>query len=88
MSARPSEIAQALAEELERRGYLDHSIAVEVVRHLDPDSIYNNDGGNEAIAKPVLNAFNKLTKATVVWDRSELHWRKRNHNDAAGRIQN
>lgn len=88
MSAAPNQIAKALAEELDRRGYLDHSIALEVVRRFDPDSIYINVGGNEAIVKPVLNAFNKLTKDTAVWDRGELHWRKRQATDTPGRMQN
>lgn len=88
MSAIATQVAKALAAEVNRQGYLDHSIALEVARRIDPDSIYINDSGNEAIAKPVLSAFNRLTKETIVWDRSELHWRKRQESDAPGRIQN
>ena len=37
--------------------------------------------GNAAISKDVLAAFRKLTKDTVVWDRSTKPWRKRNAYD-------
>ncbi len=37
--------------------------------------------GNAAISKDVLAAFRKLTKDTVVWDRSTKPWWKRNAYD-------
>jgi hypothetical protein len=48
---------------------------------------YINSNGNVAISKAVLTAFRALTAETVVWERGEKCWRKRERLDAPGRQQ-
>lgn len=44
--------------------------------------------GSPSIRGSVLTAFKKLTEDTVVWERGEKKWRKREFYDAPGRDQN
>ena len=44
--------------------------------------------GSPSIRGSVLIAFKKLTEDTVVWERGEKKWRKREFYDAPGRDQN
>ncbi|EPL7296504.1 DUF6953 family protein [Klebsiella pneumoniae] len=46
-----------------------------------------NANGNLSIDKKVLAKFRKLTNDTVIWDRGEKAWRKRQGYDAPGRQQ-
>ena len=50
------------------------------------DCLYENDSGNQAISRSVLQHFRKLTEATVVWDRGDLCWRSRETWDSPGRM--
>ncbi len=56
--------------------------------HFGDKYVYYNDGGNLAIAKTVLNAFNEASGNDVVWSRSEKCWRYREKSDEPGRRQN
>lgn len=62
----------------------------EVVEYLDTtarrEHLRENDAGRLAIAKPVLEAFKRLTIDVAVWDRGERAWRKRSAGDSTGRI--
>lgn len=50
------------------------------------EHIYYNDNGNPAISMDVLKEFNKLTRDTVVWVRSQRFWRLREPGDEPGRL--
>lgn len=85
--ATPQEVAQWMHAELQRsNGYLyQETVVYEIERLFGREHTYDNEGGNLAIARPVLNAFRKLTEATVVWERGERMWRYRAAHDAPGR---
>ena len=44
--------------------------------------------GSPSIKGSVLTAFKKISEDTVVWERGEKKWRKREFYDAPGRDQN
>lgn len=49
---------------------------------------YLNKNGNPAISKDVLDAFNNITKDTVVWMKKRRAWRLREQDDPPGRTVN
>ena len=84
----PQEAAKWMLDELTKRKVLDQENAAWQLARQDKSLTYQNDNGNLAIAKPVLAAFNKLTKGEdVVWSRSERQWRFRKKYDRPGRMQ-
>ncbi|MBC7546477.1 hypothetical protein H7171_01895 [Candidatus Saccharibacteria bacterium] len=44
--------------------------------------------GSPSIKGSVLTAFKKISENTIVWERGEKKWRKREFYDASGRDQN
>ncbi|AUQ72532.1 DUF6953 family protein [Phaeobacter inhibens] len=84
----PQEAAQWMVDELTKRKVLDQESAAWQLTRKGKSLTYQNDSGNLAISKPVLAAFNKLTKGDdVVWSRSERQWRFRRKYDRPGRMQ-
>jgi len=84
----PQEAAQWMFGELQRRKVLDQESAAWQLTRKDKSLTYQNENGNLGISKPVLAAFNKLTKGdAVVWSRSERQWRFRKKYDKPGRMQ-
>ena len=79
--------ASWMVEELKRRRYLDHEIAVFEPQKLDSALVRYNDAGNLAIKPSVLKAFRTALPEDVVWSRSERSWRYRSKGDAPGRMQ-
>lgn len=74
--------------ELKRDGYLYQDVAVgSIASQFGEEFTRVNAGGNMAIVKNVLDAFNKMTGDEVVWVRSERMWRKREDYDLPGRQQ-
>lgn len=74
--------------EIERDGDLYQDAAVvDIANKFGDDFTYENDSGNLAISKSVLSAFRKLTKESVVWERGERRWRRREISDEPGRQQ-
>jgi uncharacterized protein DUF6953 len=84
----PEVIAQWMLAELERRQNLYQADAVsEIAGKFGPEFTYLNENGKPAIDRRVLKAFRKLSGDTVVWERWDFCWRKRNQTDAPGRKQ-
>ena len=80
--------AKWMLEQLERKRCLyQEAAASEIAKQFGDHFTYTNDNGNRAIHKDVLNAFRKLTKDSVVWNREDRFWRKREQGDAPGRQQ-
>lgn len=77
-----------MLDELERQhGWLaQDDVALAIERRFGRDFVYENDAGNLAISRKVLDAFRKITAQTVVWDRAERAWRKREPHDPKGRL--
>lgn len=81
-------VARWMLSEIEKHGELYQASAVaDISGTFGDDFTTENDRGNMAIAKPVLAAFRKLTSDTVVWDRNERMWRKREPSDDPSRQQ-
>jgi len=71
-----------MVAEVQVQGFLFRSTAVNhIAEHFGEEFTYRNEAGNLAIARPVLQAFRKLTEETVVWDRWSKAWRDRRHTD-------
>jgi hypothetical protein len=84
----PETIAQWMVSRLEQEGRLYQSDAVsEIAERFGDEFTYENDNGNPAIDKRVTTAFRKITGDTVVWERWDFCWRKREAGDTPGRKQ-
>ena len=84
----PEQIAEWMLEELDRSEYLyQEDVVIEIDNRFGEGFTYLNENGNLAIDKRVLNAFKKFTGDTVVWEKGERMWRKRESHDADGRAQ-
>jgi hypothetical protein len=84
----PDQIAKWMVAELEREQYLYQQVVVsEIATRFGEEFTYSNQLGNLAIDPRVLAAFQKITEDTVVWERGQRMWRKRNEADEPGRRQ-
>ncbi|MGB2664307.1 MAG: hypothetical protein WAK48_09905 [Candidatus Acidiferrum sp.] len=82
------EVAEWMREQFNETYYLEQEIAVyTIAEKFGKEFTYDNENGNPAIRKDVLAAFRKLTKKTVIWERDDLRWRKREAGDEKGRQQ-
>jgi hypothetical protein len=78
--------AEWMCDEVLRSGWLDQAHAAdEIERRFGASVVYINDSGNTAIARPVLAAFHRLTSDTVVWEKRDKAWRKREPADEEGK---
>ncbi len=82
------DVAQWMKSELENTNWLYQETVVYKIKELfGVTFVYLNANGNLSIDKKVLAKFRKLTNDTVIWDRGEKAWRKRQGYDALGRQQ-
>jgi hypothetical protein len=89
MPSTPEDIAEWMVTALERDKFLHQETAVyEIAQRFGDEFTYVNQNGNLAIDRRVLTAFRKLTEKTVVWEKGERLWRKRQEADEGGRKQN
>lgn len=87
-SAPPQDVAEFMRSTIEREHHLHQARAVELIRsEFGGEFIYRNENGNPAIDKRVLRAFRKLTGESVVWDRTEKYWVRRQPGHRPGRMQ-
>jgi hypothetical protein len=70
-----------MAAKLETEGELYQADAV---WEIGDEFVYENDRGNEAIARSVLREFRRLTEETVVWEPRGCFWRQRDATDPEG----
>lgn len=86
--ATPEGIAQWMLGLIEQDKRLYQADAVrEIAERFGDEFTYLNDNGNPAIDKRILRAFRKVSGDTVVWERWDFSWRKRETGDAPGRKQ-
>lgn len=79
------EIAQWMAQEFEKQGYLSQSAAAQgIMSQFGPEFVYRNKNGNFGIVPEILKKFRKLTKDNAVWMRDSQAWRKRQSYDPPG----
>ncbi|WP_099659711.1 DUF6953 family protein [Proteus terrae] len=82
------DVAQWMKSELENTNWLYQETVVYKIKELFGDTfVYLNANGNLSIDKKVLAKFRKLTNDTVIWERGEKAWRKRQGYDTPGRQQ-
>ena len=83
-----AEVAGWMVAELSRVKHLyQEEIVADIERKFGTQFIHANENGNPAIDRKVLKVFRELTGNTVVWERSERMWRRREPGDQAGRQQ-
>ena len=92
MSATAKEVAKWMVGELIKHEMLDQQSAVYYIgeqfgQQFGQQFVYANANGNPAIDKKVLKEFRELTDDTVVWERGQRCWRKRQRHDEPGRQQ-
>jgi hypothetical protein len=84
--ATPESIARWMLSSVDEEGCLYQADAVaEIAERFGQEFTDVNDRGNRVIGEPVLEAFRGITDDTVVWDRGERCWRKREADDPPGR---
>jgi hypothetical protein len=84
--ATPESIARWMLRSVEEEGSLYQADAVaQITERFGEEFTELNDSGNRVIGKPVLDAFRDISEDTVVWDRGEHFWRKREADDPPGR---
>ena len=71
-----TEVAQFMLNKLQENNSLYQYDAVHDIENIyGNEFVYENESGNMAIAKKVLNAFSKLKKEhNIEWDKSEKAW--------------
>ncbi len=80
-------VASWMKGQLEKHQTLYQDVAVhEIQSRFGPEFTYLNDAGNPAIDRKVLAAFRSLTEGSVVWERGERCWRRRESYDPEGRV--
>jgi len=75
------DVAQWMAERVNEYYMPRQTIALEILEVFGEPFVVQTDAQTWEIAKPVLKAFDKLTKDTVVWVRGSQYWRKREPGD-------
>lgn len=87
MSRTPLEAATWMAAQVAKHGVLYQDAAADhLALRFGRKFATENDSGGMSIDKKVLAEFRQLTETTVVWDRSEKCWRRREPGDGTGRL--
>ena len=75
------DVAQWMAERVNEFYLPRAETALEILEVFGEPFVVQSEAGNWDIASPVLQTFNKRTKATVVWVRGGQYWRAREPRD-------
>lgn len=77
-----------MLEELERDGTLYQEFAVsEIEKRFGVEFTRSNENGNQSVRRDVLKVFRQTSGESVVWERGERLWRRREAFDESGRQQ-
>jgi hypothetical protein len=72
------QIAEWMSEQFKQDCYLyQETVVYEIAEKFGEEFTYDNQNGNLAIRKDVLSVFRTLTEGSVIWERGERRWRKR-----------
>lgn len=78
------DVARSMADRLRAEDVLfQEEVVDDIEREFGSEFIYDNENGNPAIDRRVLEEFRRLTP-DAVWDRSERCWRHREPYDEVG----
>src|SRR5713226_3295638 len=87
MMATNVDVAEWMADQVERSGWLHQSDVVAVIwDKFGQEFLHANWKGHDAISPGVLREFKRLTEDTVVWDNRNRLWRKRTEDDRVTRL--
>lgn len=82
------DVARWMSEQIESKKELYQEEAVWEIENLFGSKfVYENENGNPAINRRVLQEFRKLTEQTVLWERGGRFWRFRQAHDDPERRQ-
>jgi Family of unknown function (DUF6953) len=82
------DVAKWMAERVKEHGELHQAdVVYEIEERFGSQFVYENENGNQAISRDVLQAFKELTEHDVVWCRGDRYWREREAGDEPGRQQ-
>lgn len=72
-------VAKFMLDEILQKGYIyQESVVLDIQKKFGEEYVYENENGNHAISKKVLNEFKKLKEGNdIEWDRSDKSWVKR-----------
>jgi hypothetical protein len=88
-STTTSDVAQWMQSVIQEHGELTQNNAYYMInKQFGSGFTTMTNSGIPSIKGSVLTAFKKLNEDTVVWERGEKKWRKREFYDAPGRDQN
>jgi hypothetical protein len=86
--ATPEDVAKWMLDGITAKTYLRQPDAVEEIRQkFGEEFAGDTDTRGVSISPEVLKEFRKLSTTTVVWERYERTWRKREPRDPPGRRQ-
>lgn len=87
-SVTAKDVANWMVDTMRSSGELYQDEAVDhIAAHFGNEFTYENDAGNQAIAREVLREFRVLGGDDIVWMRSDRLWRLREPGDEPGRMQ-
>ena len=75
------DVAQWMAERVNEFYLPRAETALEILEVFGEPFVVQTEADTWVIAPPVVQAFDKLTKATVVWVRGGQYWRRREPGD-------
>ncbi|MFD0616031.1 DUF6953 family protein [Paenibacillus sp. GCM10027629] len=75
MEVTPQTVAQWMVDEIQFKGTLHQSDAIDYVQtHFGEQFVFVNENGNASLEKEVKKAFRKLHNGRVAWDRDGFFW--------------
>jgi|1186.fasta_scaffold1231197_1 hypothetical protein len=81
----PKDIAEWMVQRLEKASPLyQETVVYEIKARFGEEFVRENNSGSLAVSRAVLKQFARLTKDSVVWERHERCWRKREATDPPG----
>ena len=79
-----ADVAKWMQQEIQKEEVLYQADAVdEISERFGEEFVYENNNGNPAISRKVLDEFRKLTEKTVDWSGSEKAWFLRDPDDTS-----
>jgi len=86
--AKTSDVAQWMLSAVQERDELTQNQAFYEINKLFGSGFTTiTNSGSPSIKGGVLTAFKKISEDTIVWERGDKKWRKRQFYDAPGRDQ-
>ncbi len=84
----PGDVAQWMLSVIEEQGEMSQNNAYyQINKQFGVGFTTVSNSGSPTIKGSVLNAFKEISKDTVIWERGDKKWRKREFYDLPGRQQ-